>query len=630
MAAAPRQPGRNDPCPCGSGRKFKRCHGDSAGGARARGLALAQAALKRVAAGDLAGAERFAQEALALEPSSADALNVLAIAACRRRDFAAAIARADQAILRAPGAAQLHMNRGNILREAGRPADAVVALRRALRLDPGLEAAWFNLGLAATDAGDEVVAAEAFERCTAVESDPRGGLREVADRLRQLRRFDAMAIVLRKALALAPVDHRVLNDLGMALLELADPAGAEATLRQAIAARPGEALLHRNLGSALVELGRFAEAELEAHKSLALEQRHEAWCLLGAARAGLRQFREADEAFERARALAPDDALTAVRHGMLLLANGRADRGLTLLERRLDDASILPWQRLARAPRWRGEPLAERTVLALGEQGQGDSLQFVRYVPALHALGARVVLACPASLRRLFAAVEGVERVIAHEDDFPACDFHVPLMSLPHEFRRAGIEARFRFPYLAIDGQTASRFAGLRDASGPLRVGLCWAGNPEYGTDRRRSIPPGLLDALGEVRGVRWFSLQKSPAGYPPPVPPQRLAMEDFTAGLADFADTASLVQALDLVIAVDTSVAHLAGGLGVPVWLLNRFDTDWRWGWRGEETPWYPGLRIFRQPVPGDWASVVALVRRALVARLERGPDRVAPVPAS
>jgi Tfp pilus assembly protein PilF len=621
MAAAPGDPGRNDPCPCGSGRKFKRCHGVPAGGQGDRAQALAEAALERIGADDPLSAERFAREALALAPSNADALNVLAIAACRRRDFPSALASVDRAIRTAPAAAPLHMNRGNILREAGRPVEAMAALRRALQLDPALEAAWFNLGLAATDAGDEALAVDAFERCTAEAAEPATRLRAVADRLRHLRRFDAMANVLRRALALAPDDHRVRNDLGMALLELADPLAAEAMLRQAIALRPREALLHRNLGSALAELGRFAEAEGEARSALEVEQSHEAWCLLGAARAGQRRFAEADEAFERARAIAPDDALTAVRHGMLLLANGHVARGLALLERRLDDAAILPWRRLAGIPRWRGEPIEGRTLLVIGEQGQGDCLQFVRHVPALRALGATVVLVVPVSLRRLLGTVDGVARVLAPEDAYPPCDFHVPMMSLPHELMRAGVDTQAAVPYLKVDGRVAARFASLPPAPGLLRVGLCWAGNPEYGTDRRRSIPAHLLHVLCGVPAVRWFSLQKSPAGFPAPVPPAGLAMQDLTATLVDFADTAALVRALDLVIAVDTSVAHLAGGLGAPVWLLNRFDTDWRWGWTGERTPWYPTMRIFRQPVPGDWGCVLALVRDALTRHAAAAP---------
>jgi hypothetical protein len=241
-------------------------------------------------------------------------------------------------------------------------------------------------------------------------------------------------------------------------------------------------------------------------------------------------------------------------------------------------------------------------VLIHAEQGLGDTLQFVRFVPQA-ARRARIVLGCPASLNALLHCVPGVAEIVSGEP-VPRYDLHCPLMSLPMLFDIQPEQLGDAVPYIHAD---AAKIAAWRDRLAALpapRVGLVWAGNPKYPADRRRSLPPAQLASLLDTPSIAWVSLQMGDARAA--LPP---AVFDAAPWLTDFTDTAAAVAALDLVISVDTSVAHLTGAMGKPVWLLNRADTDWRWLLDRGDSPWYPTMRIFRQPTPGDWNSVIEAV---------------------
>jgi hypothetical protein len=263
-------------------------------------------------------------------------------------------------------------------------------------------------------------------------------------------------------------------------------------------------------------------------------------------------------------------------------------------------------------PRWNGEAGNGGVLLLHAEQGFGDTLQFCRYAPLAAARGWRVVLEVPQPLVRLMGSLDGVERVVASGDPLPEFDMQCPMMSLPFAFDTELDTIPADIPYLSADHRDVGRWESRLAELGPgLRVGLVWAGNARRhstdlnATDRRRSMDPALLGPLAGVGGVHFFSLQKE--GEPP------FALHDYMDECTDFADSAALVETLDLVIGVDTSVIHLAGSLGKPVWLLNRYDSCWRWLREGETSAWYPGLRQFRQPLPGAWTPVVEAVCRAL-----------------
>jgi len=266
---------------------------------------------------------------------------------------------------------------------------------------------------------------------------------------------------------------------------------------------------------------------------------------------------------------------------------------------------------------WRGEAIGDRTILLHAEQGLGDTLQFCRYAPLMG--GADVILEVQAPLVRLLSHLPGVTQIVARGDRLPAFDLQCPLMSLPLAFGTTLDTIPAATPYLSADPRLAATWRERLVGVQGFRIGLVWAGEQGVNypakavVDRRRSIALKALAPLGEVSGVSFVSLQKGAPAAQAADPPHGMTLHDFTADLHDFADTAALVVNLDLVISVDTAVAHLAGALGKPVWLLNRFDTDWRWLLNRDDSPWYPTLRQFRQPSPGDWNSAVCAAREAL-----------------
>jgi hypothetical protein len=281
-------------------------------------------------------------------------------------------------------------------------------------------------------------------------------------------------------------------------------------------------------------------------------------------------------------------------------------------------------------PPWLGaEAPAGKTILLHAEQGFGDTLQFCRYAAPVAARGARVVLEVARPLARLMATLDGVAAVVAEGDELPAFDLHCPLMSLPLAFGTTLETVPPPARLVPVPERVAAWQLRLAAVEG-IRVGLVWAGssNKTYpegrAIDRRRSITLDHYLPLAAVAGVSFVSLQKGEAALRGAAPPPGMALLDATDGLADFADTAALVAALDLVISVDTAVAHLAGSLGKPVWILTQFDADWRWLAGRLDSPWYPTARLFRQPEIGDWASVIADVVAALRVCVGAGEQSV------
>ncbi len=268
---------------------------------------------------------------------------------------------------------------------------------------------------------------------------------------------------------------------------------------------------------------------------------------------------------------------------------------------------------------------ADRTILLHAEQGYGDTLQFCRYVP-LVAQRARVVLGVPTALRRLMASLPGDKLIVTEDDALPPFDLHCPLLSLPLAFGTTLATIPATIPYLRADRLLTARWRKRLTALPGLKVGLVWAGESSQAMadaqarDRRRSIPLARLARLGDVPRVSLVSLQKGAAATQAREPPAGLTIHDWTDELTDFADTAALVAGLDLVISVDTAVAHLAGALGKPVWVLNRADACWRWLRDRSDSPWYPTVRLFRQPTHGDWDPVITEVAAAL-ATFEMAP---------
>jgi len=424
--------------------------------------------------------------------------------------------------------------------------------------------------------------------------------------------YAAAAAAFRQTIAINPRHAGARGNLSVALLARMRPAEAEQQARKALDTAPDSQPLRLRLGIALHAQGRFAEAVPYLQQAATLRPDDaDAQSALGNALAASGATAAGIAAHRRAIALRPDSDLLHANLGYVLLQAGQWAEGWREHEHRADRPKL--------TRRWNGERLATGVLLLRAEQGYGDIIQFCRYAPlAAERSGVRTLLTAPLGLRDLLRSLPGVTIVPPDTALREGCDF--PLLSLPLLFGSDEATIPARVPYLRADpGLWGDRVRALPG----LRVGVAWAGNPGlgraslYATDQRRSLQAGGLAALGGAPGVSFVSLQVGPA------PPPGLAMQDWTAELGDFAATAGLMGALDLVIAVDTAAVHLAGALGRPVWLLNRFDADWRWLTERDGSSWYPTLRQFRQTQPGDWASVVARVGAALtvVAQARSSP---------
>jgi len=398
-----------------------------------------------------------------------------------------------------------------------------------------------------------------------------GGALKAADRLEEAE--DA----LRRALALDPALADGMEALGATLHGLARYPQARAWLARALALRPGHAETLLNLGTVLRDQRRFAEAETCFDAVLARQPAHSGAHL--------------------ARAVGR-------------LVQGDLRGGWDGFEHR--------WHRFATPP-WQGEPLDGATILLHMEQGFGDAMQFVRYAPLVARAGGRVIVETHHLLFRLFGRLDPSIQILVRGPQPPPHDRHCPLMSLPRAFGSDLANLPAAVPYLTPEPGDANRWRdrlAAGSSAGPegLRVGLVWAGNPRHRNDRNRSLPIAALRPLLAVPGVRLVSLQTGDARDDLAKLPGETP-EDLIEGVRDFADTAAILANLDLLITVDTAIVHLAGAMGVPSWLLLPYAPDWRWLLDRADSPWYPSLRLFRQPRPGDWATALGTVAAVLKA---------------
>jgi Flp pilus assembly protein TadD len=406
------------------------------------------------------------------------------------------------------------------------------------------------------------------------------------------------------------------RDLAELLVRLGRPAEAAAQFRVWLAQAPADARTHHALGLVLAELGEIEAAISHLRQAVAIDPVPAAgWSNLGMLLKIERRFDEAIAAHDAAVLRAPEDPQIRVNRAVALLQAGRMTEAWRDYEWRLRQPghTRLPLARLL--PDIAGLDLSGRTVLITHEEGFGDTLQFVRYVPLLAARGARVVLAVPRELERLLGGLAGVSEMCPFGATLPRFEYHCPVFSLPRAFGTTMETIPGETPYLSVDPGLASKWE-RRLPSGGRRVGLVWAGQarpwlPGFSTlDGRRSAGLAAFAPLTGTPGVCFLSLQIWPAAAQ--TPPAGLVLHDPMPAVDDFADTAAIIAGLDLVVSVDTAVVHLAGALGKPVFLLDRYDNCWRWFSGREDSPWYPGLRIFRQERLGDWAAPMRRVTEA------------------
>ncbi len=402
----------------------------------------------------------------------------------------------------------------------------------------------------------------------------------------------------------------IYNNLGVALRALGKREASAACYQRSLALKPDHAGAYTNLGNVLRELGRLEVAAASHRRAVELDPGSaDAHYNLGLALRDLGETEAALKCFDETLALNPDHPAYHWDRSLSLLQGGDLVNGFTEYEWRLQLASF-PKRDFAQ-PRWDGADLRGKTILLHQEQGFGDLIHFARYIPILKAMGGNVVVEVHPELSRLFSTIDGVGQVVNRGADLPKFDVYLPIMSLSHVLGTAMDSIPADVPYLkAPDGHARHLPANLGSEK---KIGIAWAGRPTHKNDAKRSVSFSHFVELMGVADTALYSLQFGPASKDIAENGCEALIMDLGTKMQDFADTAAVITELDLVITVDTSIAHLAGALGKPVWVALPFPGDWRWMLDRDDSPWYPTARLFRQPKPGDWETVFGNIRAAL-----------------
>lgn len=499
--------------------------------------------------------------------------------------------------------------------QAGDLSKAERFYRKAISLQPGNPEAVYLYGMLLFQQGRFVQAVDQFSRALELAPGEFELRQQLANALREAGQLDAALLHYDALLAANPSNIPLINNKGVTLTRLARFREAVECLQLGVTLAPDVPELHCNLGVALHQLDCLADAQqaygraialnpgyLMARKNLATVFRDQG--LLDASLAEYRQLL----------AMAPDYPDAHFGLAFSLLLNGDLAPGWLEYEWRWQSSNSPETARRFTRPQWSGQALEGRTVWLYSEQGAGDAIQFARYIPLLAAQGARVILECPAALQPLFVGLEGVNELVGCGAKLKHYDYHCALMSLPNAYGTtlATIPAYDRYPGWADDAFIL-RLRLSAPSHGVLRVGVVWSGSALHINNARRSCPLELILTLASVPSIELYGLQKPNDPMVSPLGSEGGPVHDLGGRLNDFADTAAVIDQLDLVIGVDTAVAHLAGALGKAVWVLLPFAPDWRWLLHRSDSPWYPSMRLFRQARPGDWAGVISDVMQSL-----------------
>ncbi len=559
---------------------------------------------------DFAGTESACRAVLADDENQPDAWHLFGLALLHRNDALASIDAFESAIERAPTVAAFHINLASALSAVGRLDDAVVALQRGLSLDDAQPDGHFNLGNTLLAMGRLDEAAHSFEKTLALDPGHAAARNNLGQVLRQQGELEAAIDQFRRATHADGRYAPAWSNLCGALLESGQTAAAIDAGRRATLADPNSAEGHYNLGNAFSAAPIAAEAAACYRRALQIDRRYtDAWVNLGAALQHLGECETAIAALDQALALQPDLPQAQWNKATALLLSGQLHEGWELYEWRWRAVAGLTLPAID-LPRWDGASPEGQRMLVVSEQGLGDTIQFVRYAPMLRVLGADVTLECPASLVTLLDGSNVADRLIVSGEPRPEIDGWAPLMSLPGLFRTGMDTIPADCPYLT------ARSADVPTAADghPLKVGIVWRGSLTNDRGRFRSCALSDLQPLTDVPGIRLFSLQtelapEDAAGL------ETMDIVDLGSGFGDFSASAAAIQAMDLVVSVDTATAHLAGALGKPVWTMLSAMPDWRWFLERTDSPWYPTMRLFRQRRISDWAQVVDEVSASLTA---------------
>jgi tetratricopeptide (TPR) repeat protein len=597
-----------------------------------QGIALAQQ-------GRLDDAAAWFRHALTIDPNASAAHNNLGNILSMQGKFADAVTCYRAALKIVPNDARTWNNLSNSLRQLNQVDEAVDTAQRALAFDANFADAHTNLGIALEAKGDAELENARFhcERAVQLRPDMPEAHNNLGLVYRRLNRLDDAVTHCREALGLRPDFAEAYNNLGTALLRQEKWDDAAACFQRALQLRPDLVMGHVNLATYFWRQDRLDEGMAHCEEALRLKSDlAAARNIMGAILLKRGKFAEARVHFDEAIRLDPDFAEAHSNRAMVLLPLGELEEGWRAYEWRWKRTDFVT--RPFETPIWDGSPVSGKTVLLHAEQGLGDTLQFIRYAPLVKRLGAHVVFAAPERLLPLLSRCAGIDELRSQDEPAPVYDVHAPLLSLPKILKTNMATIPADVPYLFADEKLIESWRRELAAFPGFKVGIAWKGNSKHAMDRQRSMPLATFAPLA-LNGVHLISVQRGEGTEQFAGIAGRFTVADLGSRLdvstGAFMDTAAVMKNLDLVITTDTAIAHLAGGLGVPVWVALPFVPDWRWLLGREDSPWYPTMRLFRQTVAGQWedvftrlsAELETLVRahpRALSVLIEVAPGEL------
>lgn len=563
------------------------------------------------AAGKPVEAQHHFDAALRQRPDSIDILNNLGVLHYEQNRPDAAIACYEEALAINPTRADVLNNLGLALMEKGQIQAATDTYQRALQSDPTLAETYNNLGYALRTLGFPTEAVAQYQQAVSLRPDHAEAWNNLGAALFALERFDEAETAYRRALAIRPEFALALNNLGLTLQRSNQIDTGIAMHLRALEIQPNLAEAHSNLSLAYSNQGKHDAALASCRRALEINRTPEFLNNLGTLLKDEGNYREAENAYRLALELKPDYVEAHFNLALIHLVRGDFRQGWEEYEwryhpgRNVNDR-VKPPQ--LRQPMWRGEPLAGKTLLIYPEQGFGDVIQFCRFAEQIKLAGATVWLAAPPELDVVLRTLPWADRVLSRNQEILTAEFDywAFVMSLPKYLLESLSDIPTNTPYLFADPEKTAAWRERLDATCGARrkIGLVWAGRPTHNKDLSRSMQLADFAQLATLPDSCFVSLQKGERSKE--AAPLGLQLLRVGEELNDFSDTAALIGALDLLICVDTSVAHLAGALGKPAWVLLPYVPDWRWLLEREDTPWYPALRLFRQPEKGDWENVV------------------------
>ena len=560
------------------------------------------------------------QRALELKPDDAKARHNLHRALREQGHFEELLTSQRQAVGQQPESAQAHNDLGLTLYEQGKFDEAVAAFRQALAVKPDLAEAQNNLGLVRASQGHPDEAIAAYRRAIVLKPGFAEAHNNLGIALRQSGQAEAAVASCREAARLKPELPEAHNNLGSALEEVGRYEEAIVTLNEALRIKPDFAKAHNNLGIAYWYLGRYDEAGVSYRRAIELmPEMAEAHNNLGNVLRDQGKLDEAEACYREAADLKPNYADPHWNQSLVWLLEADFERGWAEYEWRWKLKNFKPRQ--ATQPLWDGSPLDGKTILLAAEQGLGDTIQFIRYAPLVRQRGARVLAEVQRPLRQILSTAPGIDQLLVQGEAVPAFDTHMTLLSLPRLLGTSIDTVPADVPYLEAEPALVEKWRAEVHSLPGFKIGIAWKGSAQNRTDRGRSLPLGLFEALARLPGVTLVSLQKGPGSEQIAQVADRFRVLDFgerlDAEAGPFMDTAAIIRHLDLVVTCDSSLAHLAGALGAPVWVALMLTPDWRWLTGRDDSPWYPTARLFRQTRVGDWPEVFERMAEALRRRV-------------